>query len=130
MCVDNVCVCVCVCVCESLTLQPTRLLCPRDSPGKSTGVGCHFPLQGNLPDPGIKPTFPVSQVASLLSEPPRKPPQFLDIIKIPLFWGGKLRHTDPPTPGLYLPVQGLTYTFLRSTPSGMSCTQAAFATYR
>ena len=22
-------------------LQPTRLLCPRDSPGKSTGVGCH-----------------------------------------------------------------------------------------
>ena len=27
-------------------LQPTRLLCPRDSPGKSTGVGCHFLLQG------------------------------------------------------------------------------------
>ena len=24
--------------------QPTRLLCPRDSPGKSTGVGCHFLL--------------------------------------------------------------------------------------
>ena len=22
--------------------QPTRLLCPRDSPGKNTGVGCHF----------------------------------------------------------------------------------------
>ena len=22
-------------------LQPTRLLCPRDFPGKSTGVGCH-----------------------------------------------------------------------------------------
>ena len=22
-------------------LQPTRLLCPRDLPGKSTGVGCH-----------------------------------------------------------------------------------------
>ena len=27
-------------------LQPTRLLCPWDSPGKSTGVGCHFLLQG------------------------------------------------------------------------------------
>ena len=26
-------------------LQPTRLLCPRDSPGKDTGVGCHFLLQ-------------------------------------------------------------------------------------
>ena len=25
--------------------QPTRLLCPWDSPGKNTGVGCHFPLQ-------------------------------------------------------------------------------------
>ena len=25
-------------------LQPTRLLCPWDSPGKSTGVGCHCPL--------------------------------------------------------------------------------------
>ena len=27
-------------------LQPARLLCPWDSPGKSTGVGCHFLLQG------------------------------------------------------------------------------------
>ena len=25
--------------------QPTRLLYPCDSPGKNTGVGCHFPLQ-------------------------------------------------------------------------------------
>ena len=28
-------------------LQPTRLLCPWDFPGKSTGVGCHFLLQGS-----------------------------------------------------------------------------------
>ena len=27
-------------------LQPTRLLCPWDSPGKNAGVGCHFLLQG------------------------------------------------------------------------------------
>ena len=26
--------------------QPTRLPRPWDSPGKNTGVGCHFPLQG------------------------------------------------------------------------------------
>ena len=26
--------------------EPTRLLCPWDSPGKNTGVGCHFLLQG------------------------------------------------------------------------------------
>ena len=25
--------------------QPTRLLCPWDSPGKNTGVSCHFLLQ-------------------------------------------------------------------------------------
>ena len=25
--------------------QPARLPCPWDSPGKNTGVGCHFPLQ-------------------------------------------------------------------------------------
>ena len=27
-------------------LQPARLPCPWDSPGKNTGVGCHFLLQG------------------------------------------------------------------------------------
>ena len=27
-------------------LQPAGLLCPWDSPGKNTGVGCHFLLQG------------------------------------------------------------------------------------
>ena len=46
-----------------------RLLCPWDFPGKNTGVGCHLLLQGNLPDPGIEPTSPVSpalQVDSLL----------------------------------------------------------------
>ena len=28
--------------------QPTRLLCPRNSPGKNTGVGCHFLLLTGL----------------------------------------------------------------------------------
>ena len=27
------------------TVQPTRLLCPWDSPGKNTGVGCHALFQ-------------------------------------------------------------------------------------
>ena len=27
-------------------LQPTRLFCPWNFPGKNTGVGCHFLLQG------------------------------------------------------------------------------------
>ena len=48
-----VCVCVCVCVSHSVVfdslqphgLWPIRLLCPWDSPGKNTGVGCYFLLQ-------------------------------------------------------------------------------------
>ena len=31
---------------ETLWTVATRLLCPWDSPGKNTGVGCHGPLQG------------------------------------------------------------------------------------
>ena len=37
------------CVSNSLwphELRPARLLCPWSSPGKNTGVGCHFLLQG------------------------------------------------------------------------------------
>ena len=30
-------------------LQPSRLLCPRDSPGKNTGVGCYSFLHGTFP---------------------------------------------------------------------------------
>ena len=30
-------------------LEPARLLCPWDSPGKNTGVGCHALLQGIFP---------------------------------------------------------------------------------
>ena len=30
-------------------LQPTRILCPWDFPGKDSGVGCHFLLQGIFP---------------------------------------------------------------------------------
>ena len=33
-------------------LQPCRLLCPWDSPGKNPGVGCHALLQGILPTQG------------------------------------------------------------------------------
>ena len=33
-------------------LQPARLLCPWDSPGKNTRVGCHALLQGIFPTQG------------------------------------------------------------------------------
>ena len=35
--------------------EPTRLLRPWDSPGKNTGVGCHFLLQGIFPTQGSNP---------------------------------------------------------------------------
>ena len=36
-------------------LQPTRLLCPWDSPGKNTGVSCHALLQGIFLNQGLNP---------------------------------------------------------------------------
>ena len=54
-------------------LRPTRLLCPRGSPGKYTGRGCHAFLQGGLPDPGIEPASPALQADCLPTEPPEKP---------------------------------------------------------
>ena len=41
-------------------------LAPRskDSPGKNPGVGCYALLQGNLPDPGVKPMSLMSPALS------------------------------------------------------------------
>ena len=69
-------------------LQPARLLCPWNSPGKNIGVGCYsllqggssrnllpssealpFPSPGDLPNPGIEPESLELQVDSLPSEP-------------------------------------------------------------
>ena len=50
-----------------------RLLCPWDFPGKNTGVGCHFLLQGDLPDSGIKPVSPALTGRFSTPEPPGKP---------------------------------------------------------
>ena len=49
---------------------PTRLPCPWDSPGKNTGVGCHFLLQGIFPTQGSNPFLLHWQADSL---PPGKP---------------------------------------------------------
>ena len=54
-------------------LYPTRLLCPWNSPGKYTVVGCHSLLQGGLLDPGFKPGSLVLQADFLPSEPEGKP---------------------------------------------------------
>ena len=43
---------------QSHGLQPARLLCPWDFPGKNIGVGLPFPPPGDHPDLGIKPVSP------------------------------------------------------------------------
>ena len=48
-------------------------LTPWDFPGKNTGVGCHFLLQGIFPTQGRNLSLPHWQVDSLPSEPPGKP---------------------------------------------------------
>ena len=45
--------------------QPTRLRCPWDSPGKNTGVGCHFLLQCMK----VKSESEVAQSCLTLSDP-------------------------------------------------------------
>ena len=44
----------CLPLCDPVDCSPPGSSVHGDSPGKNTGVGCHFLLQGDLPDPGIK----------------------------------------------------------------------------
>ena len=61
-----VCVCVCVCVnCSVVSnslqphgLEPARLLCPWNSPGKNTGVVCSSLLQWIFPTQELNPGLP------------------------------------------------------------------------
>ena len=46
--------------------QPTRLLCPWDFPGKNTGAGYHFLLQGIFLTQGSNSSFMHCQADSLL----------------------------------------------------------------
>ena len=60
------CVCVRACLvfqycptlCNTMDCSPPGLLCPWDSPDKEYWSGFHALLQGNLPNPGIKPGSP------------------------------------------------------------------------
>ena len=45
----------CLTLCDPMNCRPTRLLHPWDFPGKSTGVGCHFLLQGIFPTQELNP---------------------------------------------------------------------------
>ena len=75
-------------------LQPTRLLCPRDFPGKNTGVGCHFLLQEIFPSQESIPSLlncrqiilPTElQLETMFQINPNNP--ILDLLK--MVWGGQ-----------------------------------------
>jgi len=55
----------CPTLCDPHRRQPTRLPRPWDSPGKNTGVGCHFLLQCMK----VKSESEVTQSCSTLSDP-------------------------------------------------------------
>ena len=54
-------------------LYPSRLLCPWDFPGKNTGVGCYFLLQGIFPTQGSNLCLLHWQVGFFATEPPGEP---------------------------------------------------------
>ena len=56
----------CPTLCDPIDVwQPTRFPCPWDSPGKNTGVGCHFLLQCMK----VKSESEVTQSCPTLSDP-------------------------------------------------------------
>ena len=55
----------CLTLCDRVDCSPVRLPRPWDSPGKNTGVGCHFLLQGMK----VKSESEVAQSCLTLSDP-------------------------------------------------------------
>ena len=68
-------------------LWPARLLCPRDSPGKNTGVGCHALPQGIFPTQGSNLGL-LHSGRFFTTEPPGKPSDLIMLDKKP----SKYRH--------------------------------------
>ena len=60
-------------------LQPTRLFCPWNFPGKDTGVSCHFILQGIFPTQGSNPHLLHGQANSLQPSHQGSPSEILAI---------------------------------------------------
>ena len=63
----------CLTLCNSMDCSPQGSSVHGIFPGKNTEMKSCFLLQGEFPDPGIKPGSPVLQEESLPTEPPGKP---------------------------------------------------------
>ena len=62
----------CLTLCDPMDYSLPGSSVHKDSPGKNTGVGCHFLLQGIFPGER-SPRSPALQADSLTPEPPGKP---------------------------------------------------------
>ena len=60
-------------LCDPMGCSPPGFSVHGDFPGKNTGVGSHGLLQGNFPNPGIKPRSFTLQADFLPAEAPGKP---------------------------------------------------------
>ena len=94
----------CLILCDPMNYSPPGL-CPWDSPGKNTGVGCHSLLQGIFQTQGSNQHLLGLlhwQAGSLPLVPPGKPPGLYDYSNKPSHWGfpgHSLFKNDSPTPG-------------------------------
>ena len=80
-------------------LEPARLFCPWNYPGRNTGVGCHSLLQGIFPTQGLNPGLLHCRrffffIFSFLWERGRTPPD------------SHPRHASPPPPPTSVPARG------------------------
>ena len=95
-------------------VQPPRLLCLWDSPGKNTGEGCHALLQGIVPTQGLNLCLLHCRRILLTAEPPGKPlVPWLGIWPVTLQWKYGV---------LTLDLQGIPCSrFFSSSVLGLSC---------
>ena len=63
----------CLTPCDLMDCSPPGSSVHEDSPGKNTGVSCHFRLQGAFLIQGVEPRSPALQADALLSELLGKP---------------------------------------------------------
>ena len=78
--------------CDSMDCSLSGSLVHVDTPGKITGVGCHFPSPGNLPNPGVEPRSPEMQAVSLPTELQGKPSWTVYSVELsrPEYWSARI----------------------------------------
>ena len=125
---------VCVCVSRSVVsnslwpheLQRTRLLCPWNSPGKNTGMGCHSLLQRIVPTLGFNPGLPhCREILYHLSY--QESPDCIVVLFL-IFWGNYFTFSIAAVPGyiptnrvFFLHIAANTYLLFFDNSSSNSC---------